>query len=239
MDETDKNTDPDNQEIFEDIQNVTFDKNIHDPLSVIASATGLGMLASLLSSAANALFTPEEQDRMWEGYKEANRKELERSKAEQEREEQHQEKKRKVLNEEAQAWESIQRDTSQTSVLFYIFNNTTETFKFDFSSWDRSKQSQEDNEIGPRQHKAFALHSDIPQRPHRKARYTDRLNHQFSCRSSKYAFDFSTQMVIRISRPIRNHQIQSIGNSNLKCTCNTTRASPGIPYSYGITIILG
>jgi hypothetical protein len=244
MDETKNDENSEDQEVYEVIKDVTIKKNVYDQLSGIATMTGLGPLVNLLSSAASTLFTQEEQERMWENFKEANEKEQARLAEHRKLREELEEVMRKSLREEARTWASIRPVASHTSVLFFIYNSTNETFKIDYSSWDSNRQSAKEYEIGPLQYLSFTLRSAIPQRhPDRKVRVSSKVNHGFTYRSAKFAFDFSTQLYIRhhyINGPsvIREHSLRSVGRYRLNCEYELKRSMAGSPYSYSMAIYI-
>lgn len=229
MDDTPIKAASEDQEVYEDIQNVTFEKNLYEQASTLATLSTFPMILSFLQSAATTLFSPETQERL--------RAELEVDKYFETLGEE-------SLKREEETWASLKRIKSHTSVLFYIFNATEETFKLDYSSWNNDKLPAQDYEIKPLQYTSFILRSDIPQRiPHRQIHVSSKVNHGFTYRSEKFAFDFSSQLYLRHSlgesTPYVDHQINSIGKSSLACTSSLSRCMRESPFSYGVQIILG
>ena len=111
MDDTHIKAASEDQEVYEDIQNVTFEKNLYEQASTLATLSTFPMILSFLQSAATTLFSPETQERL--------RAELEVDKYFEALGEE-------SLRREEETWASLKRIKSHTSVLFYIFNATEE-----------------------------------------------------------------------------------------------------------------
>ncbi len=223
---------PDNEELYEDIQHVSFEKNELNQAIVTAANAYFGFLSGLIES-------------VHEHNKDKSRRDKERQK--------HQDRLDKLAKEakvdEEENWKAIKRVKTHTTVLVYIYNGTDETFALESSTWDNSIHPKEAYDIAPWQFESFRLSSETPARRTRRSNLPTQVKHGFSYKGGGLAFDFST--LLKLVVPYnpwtfepqvtlsRSHDIRSIGNTPLNCKSSITRSLDGAPYSYNVVIILG
>lgn len=150
--------------------------------------------------------------------------------------------------EKIKTWNSIRKTTSQTNVLIYIHNATTEKFTLTHSSWDRSDTPLEDYDLLPADYMAFILPSEPPKRiSSAKVSFrSSQITHEFSYKSGDFSFNFSTSLKLHLPyspfsfetkySPVRNFSTGSTGKKKLLCLTDLDSHLTTSPYSYAISV---
>lgn len=153
---------------------------------------------------------------------------------------------KEAKEEEPGVWNDVQRVTSHSHVMIYIYNGTSARFTLSSATWGSVGQT-ENYTIEPWDYLLFVQRADIPY--FAKGRTSTQARHHFIYQSDHHAFEFSTKLWVRKEHsafsfdpptlPLREHTIKSIGKQPLQCTSRITRTMATKPYNYGVVISLG
>lgn len=153
---------------------------------------------------------------------------------------------KEAKEEEPGVWNNVQRVSSHSHVMIYIYNGTSEKFRLSSASWDTDGQNEKYT-IEPWDYLLFVLREDIPH--FAKGRTSTQAKYNFTYQSENYAFEFLTRLWVRKEHsassfdpttiPLREHKIKTIGTKPLQCTSRITRTVSTKPYHYGVVISLG